>query len=196
MKIKVDVSNGNNVFFTSDTHFFHKNIIKYDKRPFMTDNEPDVNLMNETIVNNWNSVVSKKDTVFFLGDLAVCNWENARDVVNQLNGTIHFIMGNHDNYQDIKSYKKFNTINDYVDLTIKSDVDATYTFALFHYPIYSWNRIHYGNAHLHGHCHHNLHHDENMTCYSNRKVLDVGCNGYNYTPISYKEVLEKLDLAS
>jgi len=44
---------------------------------------------------------------------------------------------------------------------------------------------------LHGHCHGNLHHGESADYYVNRKVIDVGCNLINYTPISYLEIIEK-----
>jgi calcineurin-like phosphoesterase family protein len=44
---------------------------------------------------------------------------------------------------------------------------------------------------IHGHCHGNLHHGEDTGFYNGRKVMDVGCNLINYTPISYKEVIQK-----
>jgi len=76
-------------FFTSDTHFGHKNIIDYCKRPFSSVEE-----MDNKIIQNWNKTVSKKDTVFFLGDFCVGgNFENYR---KKLNGNIIFIKGNHD----------------------------------------------------------------------------------------------------
>ena len=50
----------------------------------------------------------------------------------------------------------------------------------------------HGSYHLHGHTHHNLHHEENpaLSYYTGRKAIDVGCNGIGYTPISYLDVLE------
>ena len=60
-------SSKDNIFFVADTHFFHKNIIKYCSQPFLSITE-----MNETLIKNWNSKVSPGDIVFHLGDFAFC----------------------------------------------------------------------------------------------------------------------------
>ena len=85
-----------NIFFTSDTHFGHKNIIKfidYDGnrvRPFDTWEEAD-----EIMVQNWNSVVKPEDKVYFLGDL--CFNRNYGDkLMPRLLGKKCLIRGNHD----------------------------------------------------------------------------------------------------
>lgn len=57
---------GSKVFFTSDTHFYHGNIIRFCNRPF-----EDVEMMNETIISNWNNTVGLDDTVFHLGDFCL-----------------------------------------------------------------------------------------------------------------------------
>ena len=48
---------GENLFFTSDTHFFHEGIIKFCNRPFESVEE-----MNETLIRNWNETVPKDGT--------------------------------------------------------------------------------------------------------------------------------------
>lgn len=63
MNVKFDASR---VFFTSDTHFNHTNIIKYCQRPFR-----DIYEMNETLIANWNNVVAPDDIVFHLGDFCL-----------------------------------------------------------------------------------------------------------------------------
>ena len=195
MKIKIDVSDGKNVFFISDLHLFHKNVIGFDNRPFRKENgDPDVESMHKTIIKNWNSVVGDNDIVFYLGDLCFGRPEWANGIIHALKGKIHFIMGNHDKYKDINSYGRFESINDLVDLNIFADnIKGDIHFVLCHYPIFSWNRAHHGSIMLHGHSHGNLHHGENANFYVGRKVIDVGCNLINYTPISYTEVIKKLN---
>jgi len=81
------------VWFTSDHHFGHKNILEYEKeaRPFSTLKE-----MHEVMIDRWNKVVKPKDIIYHLGDFAFGkhNIEHAK----RLNGTKRLIMGNHDTY--------------------------------------------------------------------------------------------------
>jgi calcineurin-like phosphoesterase family protein len=78
-------------FFTSDTHFGHKNIIKYSNRPFK-----DVDDMNWQIVNNWNKTVSPDDVVYHLGDVALGPWTEWDNILTRLNGYKILVVGNHD----------------------------------------------------------------------------------------------------
>jgi calcineurin-like phosphoesterase family protein len=149
--------------------------------------------MHRTIIDNWNKVVTDNDVVFYLGDLCFGRPEWANNIIYALKGTVHYIMGNHDKYSEIKSYNRFASINDYVDLNIlNSPIDKKLHFALMHYPIYSWNRAHHGSYMIHGHCHGNLHHGEDANFYVGRRVMDVGCNLIEYTPISYIEIINQL----
>ena len=79
------------LFFTSDTHFHHANIIRFCDRPFR-----DVEEMDEILIRNWNEVVGPKDTVFHLGDFCLGGSAEWSKVLDRLNGKIHLIMGNHD----------------------------------------------------------------------------------------------------
>lgn len=108
-------------WFTSDTHFFHKNVIKYCNRPFLTVEE-----MNETLIDNWNSCVGVDDTVFHLGDFAFCNYTSMAGIFNRLNGRIYLILGNHDN----------STKKKYLEIGFKDVYQSTdlFEFHLNHYP--------------------------------------------------------------
>ena len=79
------------VWFTSDTHFYHENILRYCNRPFRGIAE-----MNETLVRNWNEVVPPDGVVFHLGDFAFGSPSQWNDILSRLNGQIYLILGNHD----------------------------------------------------------------------------------------------------
>ena len=79
MKYKYQEEEAKHLFFTSDTHFYHKNIIEYAQRPFSS-----IENMNKELIKNWNSVVSSEDTVFHLGDIGFCGSEKLRGILSQL----------------------------------------------------------------------------------------------------------------
>lgn len=170
------------IHFTSDLHLFHRNIIKHDNRPFTS-----LDHMHEQIVNNWNSSVKPEDTVYLLGDLALHTSNKVKPIVNSLNGTIHFIMGNHDKLKEVVKLGRFETISDYKELTLEDNTKIV----MSHYPLLVWNAHHKGAWHLHGHCHSSL--MENVPMYYKRKVIDVGCMNNNYTPLSLEEVKIVMD---
>lgn len=79
-------------FFTSDTHFFHKNVIQYCGRPYCCQHS-----MNEALVRLWNEQVSKPNQrIFVLGDFAFGNPKGIKRVLDRLNGYKILIKGNHD----------------------------------------------------------------------------------------------------
>ena len=79
------------IFLIGDTHFMHRNIIKYCNRPFK-----DVEDMNEQLIKNWNSVVGKNDTVYVVGDFALCGKQKIIEIGQRLNGRKRLVLGNHD----------------------------------------------------------------------------------------------------
>ena len=92
------------VWFISDTHFGHANIIKYCNRPFKSIEE-----MDAEIVKRWNERVAKDDIVYFLGDFCFKRSKEAPDgkvfeyYRDKLNGNIIFIQGNHDRNNGCKT---------------------------------------------------------------------------------------------
>lgn len=79
-------------YFTSDQHFRHNNILKFENRPYSSIEE-----MEEELINSWNSTVSKNDIVYHLGDFVFGGITKWREVLPKLNGRIILIKGNHDN---------------------------------------------------------------------------------------------------
>lgn len=105
-----------NNWFTSDLHFFHKNVIVYCKRPFAsqieleTGNIKDSSLkyMNSALIRRWNAMVKPEDYVYCLGDFSM-NTNRMRDVAPKLNGYKYLVPGNHDKvFWSEKDLKKYN----------------------------------------------------------------------------------------
>lgn len=90
-----------NIWFTSDHHFGHKNILVFEPeaRPFKTVEE-----MNETLIDRWNSVVRKGDIVYHLGDFAFGKHNIC--IAERLNGKKRLVLGNHDSYCN-RSYLQY-----------------------------------------------------------------------------------------
>lgn len=78
------------IYFTSDHHFWHSNVIKFCDRPYK-----DVEQMNEALVKNWNDTVSPEDTVYYLGDFSMA-FRPVELYTKRLNGKKILIAGNHD----------------------------------------------------------------------------------------------------
>lgn len=79
------------MFLTSDTHFFHNQVISYCSRPW-----PNWQEMNEGLIANWNSVVGKNDRIFVMGDFHLGRNAQVKDIVSRLNGRKILFRGNHD----------------------------------------------------------------------------------------------------
>lgn len=171
------------IFFTSDTHFGHRNIIeRFVFRPFK-----DAKEMGEALIANWNSVVSDNDIVFHLGDFVW--WEGrheAKKLINKLNGTIYLIPGNHDKKRNFE-------LCDPEKLIICDDVTVLHTdynklnIVMCHYPLMCYSQSEKDNFYqFFGHIH-SLPHTK-MTEFGRPlpiirgRYLDVGCDRHNYTP--------------
>ena len=131
------------IFVTSDLHFNHKNVCKYNNRPY--DN---VEEMNENIIDNWNKQVNPQDTIYVLGDFCFSN--NFDDILKRLKGEVILIHGNHDN-RKLKNSTYAHAY--YINYSFKHQ---GYAFFLSHYAHRVWCKSHYGSINLFGHSHGNL----------------------------------------
>lgn len=90
------------IYFTSDQHFLHKNIIKYCDRPFEFSQDGLIKCA-ETIYKNYNNLIKDNDIVFFLGDVALTK-SHSKEVIKQMLRTLKghkiLIRGNHDTEKD------------------------------------------------------------------------------------------------
>lgn len=177
------------IYFISDTHFGHGGSLKWpngNARDF-----PDIQTMNQTIVDNWNSVVKEEDTVYHLGDFSYkTSVSTIKHILDSLNGTIILIKGNHDG-QTLKANQqvhRFESIHDRLELEYNLG-DKAYHFILDHYPMESWKNKEKGYIHLHGHVH-GRKSEHIITDMSYR--IDVSCEAINYTPISINDIIMSL----
>ena len=179
----------NNVFFTSDTHFNHANIIKYCTRPYANTDE-----MNEDLIKRWNSVVKPNDIVFHLGDFMFGNLNRFWEFRSRLNGQIYLVHGNHD--WELMDKVNVGDAFELVAAELLITVDGQKIY-LGHTPKLVYDGIYKEKPtwQLFGHVHSNPNYpdaspDIKRLCYLLPFQYDVGVDNNNYTPISFADVKE------
>lgn len=161
-------------WFTSDTHFNHQGVIEYCKRPFRF---CDVEVMNEHLIKQWNSVVKPRDTIYHLGDFGFGRLDVLKKIRYRLHGKIHLILGNHDYKNKLHKVDWFTEIHDLKTIKINKQ-----KIVLCHYSMNVWDSSYYGSWMLYGHSHGNFQ--------AKGKSFDVGVDCHNLTPISFDKVIE------
>ena len=185
MKINEDIDK-DKLFFTSDTHFHHKNIIEFCNRPF-----GDERIMDFALISNWNKVVPKDGIVFHAGDFAMTSRiDYIESIVSQLNGKIYLTLGNHDwqNRFDRQVVRDiFHQTDDMFYLTVRDEeLDGGHVnFQICHYPFLYWRR---GSYMLHGHVHSGPFSTANEVVPYHSMRYDIGVDAWNYTPVSYHQL--------
>jgi calcineurin-like phosphoesterase family protein len=166
------------LFFTSDSHFGHANIIKYCNRPF-----DDVNHMNKVLCEQWNNIVPKDGIVFHLGDFTFRAKNAIREYRKNLNGVIYLCEGNHENSKEVRKSGCFEQIADLYDMVVDDEEvsDGFQRIAACHYPMISWNHSGRGAFHCFGHVH-------GVPVTQNKMAVDVGVDVWKYAPISYQQL--------
>jgi len=179
------------IFFTSDQHFYHNNIIKYCNRPF-----ENVEEMNEEMIKRYNAVVGPDDTCIFLGDFGMCSVDKAKAILNSLNGKKGIVKGNHD-----PSITRCYRIGfDFVCLEMVLPI-AGEIVRLNHYPYgMTWQKKLYfqlfkklkpkkekrsprdnGLWLLHGHVHNNW-------GKVNGRQINISCDVWDYAPVPFATI--------
>ena len=174
------------MFFTSDTHFCHENIIKYCKRPFANIAEND-----EEIIRRWNEKVPEDGIVFHLGDVAFGDPERVDNILERLNGTIYLVIGNHDWRRIVNNHKwRFEMMTQQINMKI-----GKRHIILNHYPMLAFSGAWRGEDatyQLFGHVHTSPYTDKGLDQqrmkYLFTSQYDVGVDNNNFTPIRWKEV--------
>ena len=160
------------IYFTSDWHWGHDNIIKLCGRPFLNTDE-----MNLTIINNINNCLSKNDVLYVIGDVAFKSRSDLDNLFSLIRKdiTIHLIVGNHDTR---KVYRYFrNVYFGYKDIKIKEQY-----ITLCHFPMTSYKKSHFDAWHLYGH------HHWNTNDQLKGKRMNVCVDIHNFKPVSFNQV--------
>ena len=196
-------------YFISDLHFYHQNLNEQmDCRGFADGKE-----MNEYMIRQWNRRVGPKDEVVILGDLSVGKGKATTVIVEQLNGRLILLEGNHDRFLGDKQFdrSRFEWIGPYLELQ-----DHKRKLVLCHYPILCYNgqyrKMRDGSDRtfmLYGHVHNTcdellIHQFQTITRNTLRPLrgqeepghipchmINCFCMFSDYTPLTLEEWIEK-----
>lgn len=149
------------VFWLSDTHGFHKNLVRgtsqWEDKSRCVDFDT-VEEYNDTVIKSINDKVSWDSILFFLGDFVLCETRKIPEFRERINcQTIHFHYGNHDRLIRISPelQKLFTSVQDYSEIYVKSP-SGNRQINLFHYPMKVWNNSHKFTILTSGHSHGSL----------------------------------------
>lgn len=186
-----------NIWFTSDLHFSHKNILRHCEErlkafgiPGNISEEEKVQLHDKYLIKLWNKTVSKKDIIYVLGDFSFANTENTKKIISKLNGNKFLILGNHDKSSEkLEGY--FKQITQMKEIIFKKDnfdfLEEDFGVFCCHYAMITWSRKHYGVCQLMGHSHGRM--DDYNEASTDLRV-DVGIDGKlaNFNFISLEQL--------
>lgn len=172
------------IYFISDLHLGHKNIIKLCNRPFNSMEE-----MDEILISNWNKKVKKDDTVYIVGDF-IWNSQDVEKYITRLSGKKILIVGNHDKWADIGRYTQyFEKITKYEEVSLNG-----HQITFCHYPMLEWkNSRKEGTKKLgylvYGHIHNNVK-PEYKILFKMPNALNAGVDINNFTPVSFDQLIK------
>ena len=170
----IDVFGDRDIWVWSDTHFGHKNIIKYCDRPY-----PDAESMNYCMLGNYLNVVKPNDIVIFGGDVGFMSENKINEVLDQMPGYKIQIVGNHDLHRDGKLYN-LNFDERHLCMTVDVvDHDMEYQMLFTHYPMTNVPR---GCINIHGHIHQHTLDPWN---------INISVEHTNYAPMNLKDVMDR-----
>lgn len=178
--------------YSSDLHFDHRNIMRYDDRPWQ-----DVEVMNAALVTLWNETVGENDLTYILGDVV---WQANNDrwsaILSSLKGHKFIVKGNHDESDRLKRLKRDKVIEGWSHQEVVSDGDRK--VVLNHSPMPFFINMHKPNwYHLYGHVHASM--DYNITRHVRSqlealyehpiRMYNVGCMVQGYVPRPLDEII-------
>ncbi len=186
--------------YISDCHWNHKNILRYDNRPWA--NTVD---MEHDMIELWNKTVDPNDTVYILGDVVWSNkYEEWVRILKQLNGQKYIVKGNHDKTEILNLLKEYNFIRNWSHQEVIQDpvVNGKSRYVVLnHSPMPFFVNMHHDNTyHLYGHVH--ISWDAQVIKHVRKQIEDlylhevrmynVGCmiRGMDYAPRTLDEIID------
>lgn len=169
------------IWFTSDTHFGHSNVLNFANRPYR-----DLEHMQRAQINAINERVAYNDDLYILGDFSFrITAEEAAKIRAKINcRKVHIIPGNHD--KDWTQKKVSGTF--IVEPSVFCLNIHGQKIIMSHYPLMEWQSMSHGSWHLHGH----IHSVDSIYNELNRKQgllrYDVGVDANNGAPVSLDEI--------
>ena len=172
------------VWFTSDHHFGHKNIIDYSSRPFASVAE-----MDEQLIKKWNSVIDLKDEVYHLGDFCLeRDHKRVTKWVSQLNGKKHLIIGNHDEQFKARAWVTAGFYSVHTSYCLNVNGEDLW---MGHYPQNKRDLKLRDVIYLHGHTHCN---DPAIYLDEEKEVMVNLCvENWDYFPVEVSELFGKIE---
>jgi calcineurin-like phosphoesterase family protein len=183
------------IFFTSDHHFSHTNIIRYCNRPFASAEE-----MNLELISRWNQTVSPDDTVYYLGDFSL-SLDAVENITPQLNGRKLLVMGNHDLCHPVNKKRALPAREVYLkhsfeSIELESQIEIAGQLVLLHHFPYltpaapdkysnKFDKFRPKNEEqwlLCGHIHEKWREQERM--------INVGVDVWNFSPVAMTKIEE------
>lgn len=172
------------ILYTSDLHFGHKNVIKFDNRPFETVEE-----MDRFLIDSWNQTVRPEDHVYIIGDVCHKSKRQPEWYLKQLCGHKHLILGNHDEIilKNPKTMQYFETIDQILEIK-----DGDRCVVMCHYPMAEWGGYYRSNVyHVHGHIHGRTYGDGGYKYVrTQERALNAGCMLNGYIPVRFETLLQ------
>jgi calcineurin-like phosphoesterase family protein len=171
------------IWLTADEHYHHKNILRYQTRPFSCLEE-----MDDALIKNHNQLVKDTDWTFHIGDFLFGTGEDFAKVVTKLNGYHGFLDGSHD--RGLKEYFLSETLQEAHPINailLPKLFEFKYNkhkIVLCHYALKTWWASHHGSFHFHGHSHGKLPPSKNMR--------DVGVDPCQFHPVLLEDALNSL----
>ena len=166
-------------FITSDLHFGHANMMKFNPN---TRQFNDADHMNAMLIQEWNAAVGVDDLTYILGDFAFLRADKATAIARSLNGRKILIEGNHDH--KLLEDKHFRECFDEVHKYHEINVNGT-KVCMFHYPVAEWNQCHRGAVMFHGHVH------GKPTGLEKYRSRDVGMDATGFVVVEMTEMVRQ-----